>query len=544
MLQNRSKSTRYISIAIAAVFMLVSIIASTESVSAASKLKVSVTKKTVYVGQTTKFKSNKNVKWSVSNKKIAKLTVTKKRTATLKGLKAGTVYVRAKYGKTTRKIKIVVKKKKGPTKINLLSTRSVIGRGENCVVFVDSVVPSSQSMEVNFYSSDKDIAVVSPAGLVTGTGEGEVTITAKSKVNSTKASIKLTVVASKAGVLTATIDMTDEEKYPAGKVVKAWFQVPVSDENQTIYVVDNSAPYATVEKFIKDSSGAKAYYLEWDETVAPENRTASISFHVFRRSVLNSNLKSKEKGTVDSVKYAEWLRPTTFSGLETDGMVEKLADDIVSDAGATTVYDKAHAIYLWICDNITRDKTKANRELGDVATILAGDRVAGSCIDINSIFVALCNAEEIPARESFGYKIYEGSSDVTGTKLGQNCRAEFYLPGYGWVEVDPAMPLGRVMNGAVSKDDTAVWESVKDTYWTTGSPDWICQNHGRDLTFEAPGELNVAPGYMINEDGTLNHFMFPHGEVDGQFIPGWGNYASGFSYKYEFKEEDPNDCGC
>jgi hypothetical protein len=252
-----------------------------------------------------------------------------------------------------------------------------------------------------------------------------------------------------------------------------------------------------------------------------------------------------EKGAVDTddPELMAWCHKTEYSGSLTEGLVKETSDKIVKEANAVTVYDKAHAIYLWICEKITRDKNMPNRELGDVVTILSSEgKVAGSCIDINSIFVALCNAQGIPARESFGYKIYKGSSD-TNTKLGQNCRAEFYLPGYGWVEVDPAMPLGRVMNGYIEKG-TPEWEAAKETYWISGSPDWICQNHGRDLTFTAPGELNAAPGYMVNPDGKLNHFMFPHGEYDGQLVPGWGNNAAGFKYVYTFAPEDPLDCGC
>lgn len=544
MLQNRSKAVRLISVAVAALFLFVSIFASTESVNAASKLKVTTSRKIIYIGQTAKLKANKNVKWSLSKKKIVKMTYKKRRTLTVKGLKAGVVYVKAKAGRSTRSIKIIVRSRV-PKSIKLAATKNILGAAESCSVYVKSVTPSYASSGVEYSSSDPDVATVNSVGFVTGLSPGTAKITARSvKSKKVTASVTIRVVAAKAGILTATIDMTDPDKYPAGKAVKAWFQVPESDNNQRVAILDHSAVSATVEEFIKDSSGATAYYVEWDESVAPADRTAAITFEVYRREVFHDeSIKSKEKGTVDTAKFEEWLKPTTMSGLQTDGEVEKLAADIVSDAGATTVYDKAHAIYLWICDNITRDKNKANRELGDVATILTGDRVAGSCIDINSIFVALCNAEGIPARESFGYKIYEGSSDVTGTKLGQNCRAEFYLPGYGWVEVDPAMPLGLVMNHRIEKGGLD-WENAKETYWISGSADWICQNHGRDLTFDAPGEMNAAPGYMVNEDGTLNHFMFPHAEVDGQYIPGWGNYAADFRYVYDFVEESVFDCGC
>lgn len=531
----------FISIAVAVVFLIVSMLASTESVSAATKLKVTAEKNKIYVGQTVKLTANKNVKWSVSKKKIVKLTKVKKKTVTVKGLKPGTVYVKAKKGKSTKKIKITVAKKpkeEAKQTINLASSKGIIGIGETCSVTVKGDIPID---DVTFTSSDATVADVFSTGVVMGNSPGTTTITATyNKDSSVKASVDITVVAAKAGVLTVSINMTDGEKYPAGKPVKAWFQVPASDNNQNISNVKHEAKSADHEEIIKDSSGAEAYFVEWGPDAAPEDRVATLSFHIYRRAVVNGkDLRSLEKGSVDTgdPELAQWLKQTKYSGSLTGGVVKQTADK--ATAGAETVYDKAHAIYSWVCDNITRDKSNPDRELGDVVTILSSDKkIAGSCIDINSIFVAMCNAEGIPARESFGYKIFEDKS-----KLGQNCRAEFYLPGYGWVEVDPAMPLGKVMNGTAEKGGDA-WESIKETYWTSGSPDWICQNHGRDLTFNSPGEMNAAPGYMVNEDGTLNHFMFPHGEYDGQYIPGYGNYSSEFKYEYKFTEENPLDCGC
>ena len=80
-------------------------LASTESVNAATKLKVTAEKNKIYVGQTVKLTANKNVKWSVSKKKIAKLTKVKKKTVVVKGLKPGTVYVKAKKAKAPKKSK-------------------------------------------------------------------------------------------------------------------------------------------------------------------------------------------------------------------------------------------------------------------------------------------------------------------------------------------------------------------------------------------------------------------------------------------------------
>lgn len=79
---------------------------------AASKVKLSATKKTMYVGKTTKItlKNNKKkVKWSVSNGKV-KIVKSTKQYVKIKAVKKGTVTLKAKVGKKTYKCKITVKK--------------------------------------------------------------------------------------------------------------------------------------------------------------------------------------------------------------------------------------------------------------------------------------------------------------------------------------------------------------------------------------------------------------------------------------------------
>ena len=533
---------RAISIAVTVIFLLVSVLASTESVSAASKLKITVTKKTIYVGQTAKLKANKNVRWSVSKRKVAKLTKIRKKTVTVKGLKAGTAYVTAKAGKKTKKIKIIVKP--APKKINLMATNDVIGVGEFCTVFVKSVTPSGASSKVSFSSSDKSVATVSDKGLVMGLSPGSVTITAKSIVSSKiKAKINIKVVAAKAGIIKLQVDLSDESRYPAGKTAKVWLPVPQNDDHQYISAIRCDAPGAKSSVLTSDSDGGKQYYIEWDADTRPADRKATLSYHIYRRAVVRDEaLASKEK-SLDKAPLPEeakkQLNPTYWSGSLTSGIVKETADSIVAAAGAKTVYAKALAIYDWMCDNMVRtdDKTVI---FGDVVSILEGKRNAGSCMDMNSVFVALCRAEGIPARNLFGLRFTTG---------GPNCRAEFYLPGYGWVPADPALAIkqGRGLDAPPRNDHNATWEGIKDKYWGSGEENWICLNMGRDIILNPPQSV-VTDEYLevLNpaKDGksTINLYMFPYGEFDGRYIP--CQDRGNFKYEYSFDEEDPVDCGC
>ena len=112
-----SKKVLAIVLAVACMVAFTPAIAFTQSANAASKLKVSPTKATVYVAKTKTIKAKglskkhlKKVKWTTSKKSVVSISKTKGSYTKAKGKKAGTAYVTAKYGKYKAKAKIVVKK--------------------------------------------------------------------------------------------------------------------------------------------------------------------------------------------------------------------------------------------------------------------------------------------------------------------------------------------------------------------------------------------------------------------------------------------------
>ena len=236
-----SLKKRLLTLLIAAGFLLGSVFAAGSETSAAtSRLKVSPTKKTIYVGKATTLKANKKVRWSVyKGKKYVKIVSKSKyaKKIIVKGLRNGTSYIKAKYGKKIKKVKITVKKKtvasNVPTKITLAATQNSIGVGDHCSVYVKSVSPSTASKAVTYSSSNEKVATVSRSGLISGVKDGTVTITATStKNNARKATIKITVLKTLRGTVKLTASLSNEEKCPKGKVARLWIPVPVSNTQQ------------------------------------------------------------------------------------------------------------------------------------------------------------------------------------------------------------------------------------------------------------------------------------------------------------------------
>ncbi len=290
------------------------------------------------------------------------------------------------------------------------------------------------------------------------------------------------------GVVTYNIDMT---QYEDGKKVRVWLPVAQDTDYQTIKDVTYDVNGAE-GKLTEDELGNKMLYIEWDEETAAADRTASCSFHVTREEILRPEFKEEGEPGSD---LDEYLQPS--STIPVDGVVKETADQITE--GKDTYLDKARAIYDWIIANMNRDESVTGCGKGDVCALL--DTKGGKCTDINSVFVGLCRASGIPAREMFGVRIND--TDIT---KNQHCWAEFYLPGYGWVAADPADVLKAVLKNSWDKESAEAKE-MQEYYWGSNDEKRVELSEGRDLTLEPA------------QDGEkLNNFGYPYAEVDGTAV--------------------------
>lgn len=292
------------------------------------------------------------------------------------------------------------------------------------------------------------------------------------------------------GTVTTNIDMTG---YDAGKVVRVWIPVGQQNEDQVVEEAVIDAGDAKAE-ITTDANGNKMAYIEWGADADPASRTASVSFHASRSEIKIAPEDMVEEGEVGD-DMAEYLAGSKM--VVVDGVVKEQADEIV--AGKTTTLEKARAIYDWVYENFVRDNDVIGCGQGDVCELLVTR--GGKCTDINSVFVALCRASGIPAREMFGIRM--NADDITGN---QHCWAQFYLPGTGWIYADPADVLKAVLTNEWEKTDAEALET-KEYYWGGVDEKRVELSRGRDLT--------LSPA---QDGGDLNDFGYPYAEVDGEIV--------------------------
>jgi transglutaminase-like putative cysteine protease len=315
--------------------------------------------------------------------------------------------------------------------------------------------------------------------------------------------------AAKERQVTVTVQV-DLSAPASAKEVKLWLPYPMSDKSQDVSDVIVTGNYGKTGVYRDSTFKDNALYVEWN---APQiKRLLTYSFTVHTKERTDKNLPSAEMPFSKS-EFTEYLKSTSYG--PTDGKVKETAELITR--GKATVIAKARAIYDWIIDNMYRDQNVKGCGIGEVEKLLVS--MGGKCTDIHSVYVALARSVGVPAREVFGIRIPKGKQgDMT---KAQHCWAEFYLPGYGWVVVDPADVLKIILEQGITLEQA---KPYREYYFGAVDENRIALSTGRDII------LNPA-----QSKGPLNYFMYPYAEADGTPL-NEDLYGFNIGFKISFKE--------
>jgi len=284
---------------------------------------------------------------------------------------------------------------------------------------------------------------------------------------------------------------------------RVWLPIPSvnSDYQRSL---ESSFSSNGAGKFMQDGQdGAKMLYVDFAAAEARPFVELTSRVQTQNRAV-DWSQKTASAEDADTLRY--FTRPTDLIPL--DGIVRKTA--LEATQGARTDLQKVQQIYDWVVTNTHREPKVRGCGEGDIRTMLETGNLGGKCADLNAIFVGLCRAAGVPARDvygirlvpsAFGYK--ELSGNPASLKGAQHCRSEAYLKGYGWVAMDPA-DVAKVM-----RQETADW--IKNTTSPVVAPvnkalfggwegNWMAYNTAHDVS------LPHAKG------STLGFFMYPVAE--------------------------------
>ena len=321
----------------------------------------------------------------------------------------------------------------------------------------------------------------------------------------------------KSFTLTMRLNIQDTER-----ATRVWLPLPNSvDAYQQTLDTRWSGTAPQAEIFRDPIYGAPMLYAEWTAQ-GPRELVVTSQIKTLDRSNIPAST-ARADVPVNPPAVRQFLLPTKH--IPTDGIVLTTAKD--ATRGATTPVEQARAIYDWVVDNSFRDPKVKGCGRGDIKGMLETGNLGGKCADINSLFVGLCRALGIPARENFGMRVGPSRhfkslgkvGDVTGA---QHCRAEFYVHALGWVPVDPADVRKVVLEEKLALNDPAV-QKIREQLFGNWEMNWVEFNHARDFVLNPVSAISP-----------INFLMYPRAEVAGS--PRDELDAKSFVYQLESKE--------
>ncbi|MFN8531230.1 MAG: transglutaminaseTgpA domain-containing protein [Anaerolineae bacterium] len=134
----------------------------------------------------------------------------------------------------------------------------------------------------------------------------------------------------------------------------------------------------------------------------------------------------------------------------TDRTVQ-LARQIVTDANASTPYDRARAIEAWLRVNITYNELIPEPPIGqDAVDWVLFDYHQGYCNYYASAMVLMLRSLGIPARMAAGFSqgVWDDAlSAYVVREKDAHTWVEVYFPGYGWIEFEPTSSQAPINRG-------------------------------------------------------------------------------------------------
>ncbi|MFO7838022.1 MAG: transglutaminase domain-containing protein, partial [Desulfosalsimonadaceae bacterium] len=218
----------------------------------------------------------------------------------------------------------------------------------------------------------------------------------------------------------------------------------------------------------------------------------------------------------NSPLYKLYTRSETWIEADAPEIASK-AEEIVE--GLDNPYAKAQHIHDFVCNYLTPEQipwTTPEEYFDAYGALATYKRGSGTCHNYALVFVALCRAEGIPARTVHGINFFEG---LLGEKIGiedwSHAWAEFYLPEYGWITVDPSQ------NQFAEVSNLRLAYSMGNNITLNppcNSPDtWYChEGTAMSLGYTVPfTEERITIEKRDPENG--NNLYFPHVASDGQW---------------------------
>jgi transglutaminase-like putative cysteine protease len=188
-----------------------------------------------------------------------------------------------------------------------------------------------------------------------------------------------------------------------------------------------------------DVPGIWLYDAERDEVVASDRSTRGLTYSitVHSRELTAEALQADNAGSPED--GADYL---TVPATEHEADIRALAQQVVTEADATTTYDQAIAVqsYLRNAQNFTYSTELGEPQTDDAVWDFLTDR-RGYCVQYATAMTIMARSLDIPARMAVGFLPGRADGEVLGRYLVSGRQAhtwpELYFEDAGWVRFEP-----------------------------------------------------------------------------------------------------------
>ena len=287
---------------------------------------------------------------------------------------------------------------------------------------------------------------------------------------------------------------------PSNGLIKLWLPLPLNQDTlfqRTLSHGWSGNPDSASMRRLPDGT-LEIFHAEWLNENAPTLQIKTIVTTADRHfDVTKRTIAPEREDILRRNLQASQLIPN-------DGLAYQLGERIVGRIKDPVA--QAKVIYDWVVDNTIYDSRLAGCGSGDVRRQLIQGQYGGRSADINGLFVAICRAIGIPARCVYGLRVGPSrlfrnlgltSDDATRS---QHVRAEFYIPGYGWIPVDPS-DVRRAISLEVLSDRDSKLQALRKVLFGVWEMNWIAFNVGSDVTL--PGRSGTLPFVLLPQLSTL-----------------------------------------
>lgn len=302
-----------------------------------------------------------------------------------------------------------------------------------------------------------------------------------------------------------------------GDHLKVWLPFPLEFDHQSVTYDPARFPDSVTTQTHEDYPGTayieRVFSSEDDRKFSLEYQTKTAYRLNYIQPAKVQPLPSDSRFGMDLKTIAQfgiYLKSDEMHISSSDALVEKTKQVIQNEQNP---WNQAFLIYLWLGSAMKYSYAREYSTQTDIAETTF-QRGYGDCGELTLLYISMCRIAGIPARWQSGWTFFPG------WKHGIHDWCEIYLKPYGWVPVDPVVPVNFASEDCGA--DPAKIVQVLEFFFGNMDPFrlYLNRNHGLELNPE-------------KQDIRSDDVDFQRGEVE---VNGKNVFYDGFNYKMTVKE--------